>query len=87
VLARTVEVRHASSKRSDKAILKRGGGEFDGLRRIWAVEAGRDVEAMITSERARTAKKKSDEFRIYTDTASMMTVPKLKDQVNWQHRQ
>lgn len=58
-LARTVEVRHASSKKNAKAILKRGAGEFDSLGRIWAVEADRDVEAMISSGGAKSAKRKS----------------------------
>jgi hypothetical protein len=58
-LARTVEVRHASRKKSAQAILKRGVGEFDSLGRIWAVEAGRDVEAIVASERATSAVEKS----------------------------
>jgi hypothetical protein len=33
--------------------------EFDSLGRIWAVGVGRDVEAMITSERATSAGEKS----------------------------
>lgn len=59
VLARTVEVRHASNNRNDKVIGKRGARECEDLGRLWATEAGRDVEAIITNEEAASAKNES----------------------------
>lgn len=56
VLARTVEVRHARSRRNDRAIRKRGARELVDLDRLWVFEAGQDDEAMVTSDRAIDAK-------------------------------